>query len=194
MENGNDLYEEIFKSMKKYLRAIALSGLLLMASCTDNWNDPNSVKGIDITESIPIHGSTLKYFEYVVTYQDNNDFKDVDIIRDAASPARDCFVKTYRYNEYPVSCMATVELVPKVPETDVVSFTFIIPKPYLYVNIHSSSNDVTYDGDAQLPENYEEFHIQSMEIGEFLSTYGNTFISCCSVRDNLDNDLGAFFF
>ena len=170
--------------MKRYLGAIALFGLLVLAACTKAGENSNSVKGIDITEAIPVHESSLEYFEFVATYCDNSGLKEVVNINDVPLNSIDCYVKTYRYNECPVSCMATVELVPKVPESEVVSFTFIIPKPLLYENVHSSSNVESEGVDTVLPESYERIKIESMEIGEFMSKYGTMFSSACTIYED----------
>ena len=63
--------------MKRFLRVLALFGLLMLAACRGGL-EPNAVKMIDITEIVPIHVSTL---DYVITYQDNTGQEDVDVIR-----------------------------------------------------------------------------------------------------------------
>ena len=66
--------------MKRFLRVLALFGLLMLAACRGGL-EPNAVKMIDITEIVPIHVSTLDYFDYVITSQDNTGQEDVDVIR-----------------------------------------------------------------------------------------------------------------
>ena len=171
--------------MKKYIGAFAMLGLMMLAACSKDGKEPapsfSSVRQIDITEVVPIHESSLEYFDYVLTYQDNDGQTKVDTIRGGSSLNYGCYIQTYSYTKCPVSCMATVEMVPIVPETEVVSFTFIVPKPYLTSNIYYSSSGAADGRGSALPEGYKEIKIDSMEIGKFLSTYGTTFISTCRV-------------
>ena len=172
--------------MKRFLRVLALFGLLMLAACRGGL-EPNAVKMIDITEIVPIHVSTLDYFDYVITYQDNTGQEDVDVIR--YSPMMSStfmFHKTFSYKDPYVTCSATVELVPKVPESEVATFTFISPKPYLSARVIKSLDGVPDDSDAALPDGYGEVRIDSMEIGEFLQTYGQTFSSQCRVTEDSD--------
>ena len=188
---SRDMNEFMQKSemtfMKKHIGLIALLSLLLVSSCSEGGVEPDltapSVKQIDITEAVFYHVSTLEYFDYVVTYQDNKGQEYADVISGDPSATVGCYVKTYSYNELPVTCTAIVELVPKVPETEVVSFKYINPKPSMSANVYYSSNAANDGIDTVLPEGYEQIWIQSMEIGEFLKTYGSWFSSYCRVLE-----------
>lgn len=52
---------------------------------------------------------------------DNLGREEIDTVRESSSLSNGCYVKTYSYRGLPVACTAIVELVPKVPGTDVVS-------------------------------------------------------------------------
>lgn len=164
--------------MKRFSNILSTLFLLVMAACSQGGLESDSntprIRQIDLTEVIPVHESSLEYFDYVVTYQDNNGFEDVNTISRSSSPNNGYYVKTYSYKELPVICTATVNLIPKVPGTDVVSFTYIIPKPNMSAHVIYSSSTALDSIDTMLPNEFEEIKIQSMEIDKFLSTYGKT--------------------
>ncbi len=169
----------------------------------------NSIKQVDMTVVVPIHPSSLKYFDYVVRYFDNqgavhddtiqgtlggivvDDWNYVDIeitlaATKAASNNNNCYIRTFSYANLPVSCNVSVEMIPKKDCTSVESFFFYIPKPYIYPNVYYSETSVPNESPDHVMEGVESIKIDSMTISSFQSTYGTTFSSCCMVRDCLD--------
>ena len=167
---------------------IAALCLFMSAACSKAGQDPvpsPSVLSVDITEAVVIHPSSLKYFDYVISYMDNTGQQYVDTVSDASSLIGSyIFNKTYCYSRLPLACTSRVELVPKVPRTEVVSFTFIEPKPYLYSNVYSSDSGIPDNSGDLETGRYGEIPVESMTIGDFLLTYGNSFITTCIVRNN----------
>lgn len=170
---------------------LAVLCLLTMVSCSKGGQEQllqkSTVRQIDITEMIPIHASSLEYFDFAIKYMDNSGRQHLDTVRKDSSLSIDCYVKTFSYPDYPVACTAIVELIPQVPGTEVVSFTFIKPKPYLLPTLYFSTTDIPDSrGDSSRPEGYEDIPIVSMQIDEFLSAYGTVFSSSCYVTENYD--------
>lgn len=104
--------------LKLLLAAVCL---LTIASCSKGGQDSallsSSIRQIDITEVVPIHSSSLEYFDFVFKYSDNLGKEEEHTIRDDSSLSNGCYVKTYSYRGIPVACRASVKLVPKVPGT-----------------------------------------------------------------------------
>lgn len=170
--------------------------LLTIASCSKGGQEPAlqspSIRQVEITEVVPIHSSSLEYFDFAFKYSDNRGREEKYTIRDDSSLINGCYVKTYSYSGLPVAGSAMVELVPKVPRTDVVSFTFIKPKPYAIPRVIFSSSGGTPDIEGTRPEGYEDIPIESMSVDEFLSTYGTTFFTHTMILDSADGGIEYF--
>ena len=162
----------------------AVPCLMTMASCSEDWMKqllPDlTSRQVDITEIIPIHSTSLKYFDYAVQYTDNTGREHRDTVREGASLSGDCFMRTFSYDRYFVACTAIVDLVPRVPVHELASFTFIKPKTYL-LPIGPKDVDI-----SSHPEWFENIPVESMQIEEFLSTYGRVFSSSCSIFETYD--------
>lgn len=133
--------------------------LFTMAFCSTDWLEQllrdSAARQVDITEIVPIHSSSLKYFDFAIRY-------------------------------YAVACNAVVELIPQVPVDEVVSFTFIIPKPFLIPLIQSSSKRGAASTEDFNSKWYEEISIDSIPMDEFLTKYGRIFTSSCQVLEEYD--------
>ena len=138
-----------------------------------------TAKQVDIVEIVPIHSTSLKYFDYVIQYYDNTGKERRDTVREGASLSEDCFMRTFSYDSYFVSCSATVVLIPRVNELE--PFTFIKPKPYLLPIIGPKDWD-----NRPRPEWFEIIPVESMPVEEFLSTYGRVFSSTCGIYETYD--------
>lgn len=164
--------------------------LFTMASCSTDWLEQllrdSAARQVDITEIVPIHSSSLKYFDFAIRYMDNTGREQRDTVREGASLSRDCFMRTFSYTEYAVACNAVVELIPQVPVDEVVSFTFIIPKPFLIPLIQSSSKRGAASTEDFNSKWYEEISIDSIPMDEFLTKYGRIFTSSCQVLEDYD--------
>lgn len=198
---------------KFFLLMAGVLCLFMLGSCKEDASDilepgaPSSVKQVDMTVMVPIQSSSLKYFDYLIKYSDNNgavhndtiqssnggivvddwDYVDIEITlcpARAAAKNGECYVKTYSYNSLPVAATATVEMVPKKDVTNVGPFSFYIPKPYMYPNVCFSSTleerkDINY-----AMEGVEPIRIDSMSVSTFQSLYGTMFTSHCIVRED----------
>ncbi|MBQ0048489.1 MAG: hypothetical protein KBT33_13460 [Prevotellaceae bacterium] len=194
---------------KSILFVVGVLSLLLLCSCEINpaVDSSPSVKQIDITVMIPFEPSSLEYFDNVVRYSDNNGLIQVDTIRKENSGIvvedwqdggsyevyltkcrtgfdnHDCYVKTYSYTSLPVSTSVTVELIPKFSKDSMVSFSFITPKPYIYPNVYFSESSIPKKSINRTLNGINVLRIDSMTIGKFMSIYGDTFTSCCQVKE-----------
>lgn len=189
---------------KLFLSMVTAFCFLLLGSCNDDDEQyPKSMsisnKQADMTVVVPIHPSSLEYFDYIVRYSDNNGVVQVDTIRkengafvvedcqDRFSSAErrteidnyNCYVKNYNYTSLPVSnnVILTVELIPKYSKDSVVSFSFITPKPYIFLALYDSATPNQNDTLNQMLEDIESIRIDSMSVSLFLSTYGHIFSS-----------------
>lgn len=145
---------------------------------------------VDLTILVPIHSSSLEYFDYIICYMDNMGNKQTDTVQNArpalAGNSDDFYVRTFSYNDIQISCCTIVEMVPKEGCTTVGPFIFYIPKPYIYANIYTS--------EIPVPSNpsYDEIYgagsimIDQMSVSKFQSTYGTTFQSQCRVYEGSD--------
>ena len=190
--------------------AIGTLFALLLTSCTAP--TPQSAS-VDMTVVVPIHSSSLEYFDYVITYRDNlgNEIKDtvdggfggivVDDFRRAnmkqhgkkdVSVAKeslngfDCYTMTVPYASLPVSCTAMVEMVPTVHSSSSLSLFFYVPKPYIFPNIRFGSNTGTSTNQNHIFEYLDRIRINSMSLSDFISTYGSVFTSHASVYPTPD--------
>ena len=181
--------------------------LLMLGSCEED--SQNLVgKHVDMTLVVPVHPTSLKYFDFCVKYNDNQgaerqdtiqgsyggitvddwDYVDIEITlapaRRVASKNTDCFVKTYSYDTVPVTCTAVVEMIPKKDVTTVKDFYFYIPKPYIIPSVHNSKEQL---GLGEAMEHtmgvIESIKIDSMSVSSFQSLYGTTFMSRCGVYE-----------
>lgn len=194
---------------KSFLFIVGVMSLLLFGSCEINPSEDSSpsVKQIDMTVMVPIESTSLEYFDYVVRYSDNSGLVQIDTIRkenggivvedwqDGGSyeitlagcrtvfDNNNCYVKTYSYTSLPVSSNMTVELIPKYSKESVVSFSFITPKPYIYPNVYFSESSIPKGSIKRTLDGINVLRIDSMTIGKFLSIYGETFTSCCQVKE-----------
>ena len=78
------------------------------------------MRQIDITVSIPAHSSSLEFFDYVISYTDNNGTEYRDTIR-KSSPDNIYMMTTFSYTSLPLTCRCEVSIVPKVPRRTRVS-------------------------------------------------------------------------
>lgn len=179
--------------------------LLMLGSCEED--SQNLVgKHVDMTLVVPVHPTSLKYFDFCVKYNDNQgaerqdtiqgsyggitvddwDYVDIEITlapaRRVASKSTDCLVKTYSYDTMPVTCTAVVEMIPKKEVTTVRDFYFYIPKPYIFPSVYNfKEQQAIGEGMEQTMGNMESIKIDSMSVSSFQSLYGTTFMSRCGV-------------
>lgn len=110
-----------------------------------------SVKQVEMTVVVPIHPSSLEYFDYVVCYSDNRGTLARDTIHyvrfsddDQTNGNLDncCYTRTLSYNDLPVTSTITVEMIPVKERSSMVSFNFYTPKPCIFPNVHYSTTSV----------------------------------------------------
>lgn len=160
---------------------------------------PNSadVKQVDIKVVIPAHPSSLKYFDYNIIYSDNTGEEYRDTIREGqmldGSRADIYYVKSFAYKSLPLICRCEVELVPKVSRDSVVSFSYTIPKPYIFSRVIFDSHSYTPETGSSDIEGVEVLNLDEIRIGTFLSTYGSWFCSTCSVKKDYDGVSTSFY-
>lgn len=145
------------------------------------------MKQVDITIVIPVHSSSLDYFDYCLRYTDNVGREYRDTIRNSNVAATSleevtCHTKTFSYRDLPVACTAMVELMPKVSGDTKATFSYIVPKPYIYPTITSGSQSFSPTVEGL------DIIIDSISIDEFLSFYGTRFSSY--LRLNVDGSGG----
>ena len=149
-----------------------------------------SVKQVDMKVVIPIHPSSLDYFDYVVCYSDNTgeEYRDT-ISQNVSTQALDediYYIKNFVYKSIPVVCRCEVNLLPKVSRDSVVSFSYTIPKPYIFSRAIFDSHSYTPQmGNSEI-EGVEILKLDSITIGNFLSVYGAWFCSFCRVEGDYD--------
>lgn len=173
-------------------------------------------KQVDMKVVIPVHPSSLKYFDYVVCYSDNSGEEYRDTIREKkggitvedwiiqeyevtlarSRASQDCdiyYVKNHAYKALPVVCRCEVTLVPKVSRDSVVSFSYTIPKPYIFSRVIFNSHSYTPQiGNSDI-EGVDILKLDSIRIGTFLSAYGSWFCSTCSVKADYDGIACTFY-
>lgn len=184
--------------------------LLMLVSCDADPDESQNLSGkyVDMTLVVPIHPTSLKYFDFCVKYDDNQGVERLDTIqgsyngitvddwnyvdieitlapaRRVASKSTDCLVKTYSYDKMPVTCTAVVEMIPKKDVTTVKDFYFYIPKPYIIPSVHNSKEQL---GLGEAMEHtmgvIDSIKIDSMSVSSFQSLYGTTFMSRCGVYE-----------
>ena len=160
---------------------------LMLGSCEKNDSTHNdfplplgaSTCQVDMTIVVPIHSSSLEYFDYVIHYQDTLG-KDVHDTIHQGDITNNLYNKTFSYANTPVSCTAKVELLPKFDDATFAIFYFYNPKPYIYPNVRNLTSPTI----NETPDNLGEITSTLIEmfIGEFKSTYGTVFSSFASVN------------
>ena len=206
------------KKFEPIVYIVGLIALFLLPGCDkENEQDPEipptngdiPVKQVDMKVVIPIHPSSLKYFDYMVSYTDNSGEEYCDTIaerkggltvedwivqeyeapRDKSRASQDCdiyYVKNFAYKELPVACRCEVTMVPKVSRDSIVSFSYTIPKPYIFSRVIYASHSYTPQmGNSEI-EGVEILKLDSITIGNFLSVYGDWFCSVCNVKGDYD--------
>ena len=207
------------KKFEPIVYIVGLIALFLLPGCDkENEQDPEippaiggdmPVKQVDMKVVIPIHPSSLKYFDYMVCYTDNSGEEYCDTIaerkggltvedwivqeyeapRDKSRASQDCdiyYVKNFAYKELPVACRCEVTMVPKVSRDSIVSFSYTIPKPYIFSRVIFDSHSYTPQmGNSEI-EGVEILKLDSITIGNFLSVYGDWFCSFCRVEGDYD--------
>ena len=236
---------------------VGLIALFLLPGCDkENEQDPEipptngdiPVKQVDMKVVIPIHPSSLEYFDYMVSYTDNSgeeycdtiaerkggltvddwifdyvgrytdnsgeeycdtiaerkggitveDWMDqeYEALRDKSRASQDCdiyYVKNFAYKELPVACRCEVTMVPKVSRDSIVSFSYTIPKPYIFSRVIFDSHSYTPQMGNNEIEGTEILKFDSIRIGTFLSAYGTWFCSTCSVKSDYDGISASFY-
>lgn len=148
------------------------------------------VKQIDVTAYIPIHPSSLEYFDYSVCFTDNTGEEYRYNIRNTTEEST---LRTFHYTSLPVVCRCEVELIPKVPENFVVSFFYFDPKPYLFPEIHFDSHSEPQQVETPYIEDPEVQRIDDMSIAEFLASYGSLSSSTCALSGAYDGINSLFY-
>ncbi len=145
-----------------------------------------TVRQVDIDVIVPIHSSSLKYFDYCITYTDNEGIEYRDTVR-TASPENDVLLwkKDFVYKSLPILCKCETILIPKVSRDSVVSFSYVIPKPYLFSRIIFNSHSY---GPNVSPEigGLNVVKVEDIRIDTFMSAYGSYFVSACSIKEEYD--------
>ena len=206
------------KKFEPIVYIVGLMALFLLPGCDkENEQDPEipptngdiPVKQVDMKVVIPIHPSSLEYFDYMVSYTDNSGEEYCDTIaerkggltvedwivqeyeapRDKSRASQDCdiyYVKNFAYKELPVACGCEVTMVPKVSRDSIVSFSYTIPKPYIFSRVIFDSHSYTPQMGSSEIEGVKILKLDSITIGNFLSVYGNWFCSTCRVEGDYD--------
>lgn len=166
-----------------------------------------SVKQVEMTVVVPIHPSSLEYFNYIVRYSDNRGTLEADTVRYNGIGVEDyqeetyemisantrsqvgensCYTRTFSYDDLPVTSTVTVEMIPRKESSSIVSFNFYTPKPYIFPNVHYSTTSVKREMPYRVMDGLEQIRIDNMSIGSFQSVYGTTFLSRCGVYNYAD--------
>ena len=206
------------KKFEPIVYIVGLIALFLLPGCDkENEQDPEipptngdmPVKQVDMKVVIPIHPSSLKYFDYMVSYTDNSGEEYCDTIaerkggltvedwivqeyeapRDKSRASQDCdiyYVKNFSYKALSVACRCEVTMVPKVSRDSIVSFSYTIPKPYIFSRVIYASDSYTQQMGSSEIEGVKILKLDSITIGNFLSVYGNWFCSTCRVKGDYD--------
>lgn len=183
---------------------------LLLGSCDDDDDDSKVVTKLfarhaDMTVVVPIHPSSLEFFDYVINYRDNQGLVQNDTIQNVGGGivvedwatkdalTSDCYIRTFCYNDIPIACYTTVTMIPKGDDGMVGPFSFYIPKPYIFPSIHGSVAPDHGETPNLIPEGVECIQIDSMPLSKFQSTYGTTYVSRCSINDSEDGYEVSFY-
>ena len=171
----------------------------LFGSCEEDeeyLNGNSTAQQVDMTVVVPIHPSSLEYFDYVIHYYDNRGVECRDTIQNpsggievvdwiaANGISNNCYVRTFSYDDLFVTCSVNVEMIPKKGLTTMDPFYFYIPKPYITPSVHDPKTSVIGETASHIMEGVECIHIDAMDIESFQSTYGRTFSSHCGLTDS----------
>lgn len=180
----------------------------LFGSCEEDeeyLNGNSTAQQVDMTVLVPIHPSSLEYFDYVIHYYDNRGVEYRDTIQNpsggievvdwiaANGISNNCYVRTFSYDDLFVTCSVNVEMIPKKGLTIMDPFYFYIPKPYITPSVHDPKTSVIGETASHIMEGVECIHIDAMDIESFQSTYGRTFSSHCGLTDSYV-DYEIFFY
>lgn len=194
---------------KVFLSMSTVISILLFGSCEVEDEQPlvavpHAIMA-EMTEVVPIHPSSLAYFDYVICYRDNRGDEYNDTIQETddgivvedwmmrGSLMNDYFIRSFSYNNLPVICNVIVRMIPKKDDDTVASFLFYTPKPYIYPNVyHSGSADGRAAPDRTMG-GMESISVDSMSIGSFQSTYGDVFVSQCGILES-EGGYETFFY
>lgn len=171
----------------------------LFGSCEEDeeyLNGNSNAEQVDMTVIVPIHPSSLEYFDYVIHYYDNRGVECRDTIQNpsggievvdwiaANGISNNCYVRTFSYDDLFVTCTVNVEMIPKKGLTTMDPFYFYIPKPYITPSVHDPKTSVIGETASHIMEGVECIHIDAMDLESFQSTYGRTFSSHCGLTDS----------
>ena len=198
---------------KFFLLIATILGVLPIGSCEDDSDvvSPSTAKQLDMTVVVPIHPSSLEYFDYIIRYMDNRGIEYNDTIQQSGGEVAEdysnvrpkqasltdnkCYVRTFSYDNLFVTCSVTVELLPKKGNTEIGDFFFYKPKPYIFPHVSGSTpKDMnTADTFIDVMNGVECIYIDTMTYETFESTYGRVFSSRCSVYQDLEKGYETFF-
>lgn len=190
------------KAFYPFACAIGMITLLLLQGC-DKETEPQlefgavengeEVKQIDMTVLVPIHPSSLEYFDYYISYSDNTGEEYRDTVRSVLPDNEIFWIRNFSYKSPYVIFRCETTLVPKVSRDSVVSFSFIIPKPYIFPRVIYKSSSTSGSVNRLDMEALEIQKYDNIRIGSFMSTYGSYFSSTCSVKDSYDGISFMFY-
>lgn len=151
-----------------------------------------TVKQIDMTVVVPIHPSSLEFFDYSICYTDNTREEYCETVKDSLPNSEIYWVKNFAYKSMPVVCRCEITLIPKVPRDSVVSFSYITPKPYIFSHViyNSHSYSPTQGSDT---DGFNVLRLDDIRIDSFLSAYGSWFCSTCRVKAGYDGISSSFY-
>lgn len=148
----------------------------------------------EMTVVVPIHPSSLEYFDYVVRYSDNRGTLESDTVRSnsiffaneshatrGGTNNDDCYIRTFAYDDLSLVSTVVVEMIPKEDLSTMVSFNFYTPKPYLFPNVYYSTTTVKRETPYRVTDGLVQTRIDNMSIDSFQKVYGTAFISRCGV-------------
>lgn len=173
-----------------------INGNGLSNGTSNGTTNSSNVKQVDIKVVVPIHPSSLKYFDYNIIYSGNDGVEYRDTVREGKiledSHTGTYYVKSFAYKSVPVVCRCEVTMMPKVSRDSVVSFSYTTPKPIIFSRVIFDSHSYTPEtGNANI-EDVTVINIDNARIGDFLSTYGSWFCSTCYVKSNYDGVSTSF--
>ena len=177
----------------------------LLGNCEEDEDlgSESPAKQVDMTVLVPIHPSSLEFFDYVIHYYDNRGEECRDTIQSSYGTdvadndnaiSNNCYVKTYSYDYLFVTCTVNVEMIPKKGGSTVGPFYFYIPKPYIIPNVHDPKTSVIGETASHIMGGVECIHIDEMDLESFQSTYGRTFSSHCGLHDDSNVGYEIFFY
>ncbi len=210
------------REFEPILYIVGMMALFLLQGCDkENEQEPGilltneiPVMQVDMRVVIPVHPSSLKYFDYVVCYTDNTGEEYRDTIQETQggltvddwmdheydfANSRDSqdtdilYTKNYCYKTLPVMCKCEVNLLPKVSRDSVVSFCYTIPKPYIFSGVIFNSHSYTPQLESTDVGGITTIKLDPISIDTFMSAYGTRFCSSCIVRSDYDGISTLFY-